>query len=135
MTSSSIIPAFSFDLACPTQATGPQMPPRVPRLARLLALGIKLEGLVRHGAVRDYATLARLGHVSRARLSQIINLVMLAADIQEEILFWPSAGSGRDPITLSHLQSIARDPSWVKQRRLWRHLKRKLLRNPRQPGR
>ena len=122
---------FSFDLdqTRPKKRPGPQSPPRVPRLARLLALALKLEGLVRDGTIRDYATLARLGHVSRARMSQLMNLLLLAPDIQEEILFLPPSQTGRDPITLRHLQPIARVPSWTKQRRLWHQLKRKLLRN------
>jgi hypothetical protein len=83
-------PAFSFDLALlrPGQPkSGPPSPLRVPRLARLLALALKLDGLIRHGTIRDYATLARLGHVSRARISQVMVLLLLAPDIQEEILY------------------------------------------------
>ena len=132
MTTSSPIPAFSFDLdqTRPKKRPGPALPPRVPRLARLLALARKLEGLVRNGTIRDYATLARLGQVSRARMSQVMSLLLLAPDIQEEILFLPATQSGRDAITLSHLQPIALVPSWAKQRRLWHHLKQKLVRNP-----
>jgi hypothetical protein len=95
-----------------------------------LALAGKLEGLIGNGTIRDYATLARLGQVSRARISQVMSLLLLAPDIQEEILFLPATQSGRDAITLSHLQPIALVPSWAKQRRLWRHLKQKLARNP-----
>ena len=92
MTTSSPSRAFSFDLdqTRPKKRPGPPLPPRVPRLARLLALALELEGLVRDGTIRDYATLARLGHVSRARMSQVMNLLVLAPDIQEEILFLPS---------------------------------------------
>ena len=116
MTTSSVVAAFSFDLdrMRRKKRPGPALPPRVPRLARLLALAIKLEGLVRNGTIRDYATLARLGQVSRARISQVMSLLLLAPDIQEEILFLPSTPSGRDPITLGHLQPIARVPSWAK---------------------
>ena len=45
---------------------------RVPRIARLMALALRFHELVRSGAVRDYAELARLGQVSRARVTQII---------------------------------------------------------------
>jgi hypothetical protein len=48
-------------------------PGRVPRVARLLALAHRLERLVRTGVVKDYAEAARLGHVTRARISQIID--------------------------------------------------------------
>ena len=45
--------------------------------------------MIRCGVVADYADLARLGQVIRARVTQIMNLLNLAPDIQEEILFLP----------------------------------------------
>src|SRR5882762_7041440 len=71
------------------QARAEPLPPpeRIPRLARLLALAHRCETLLQAGVVKDYATLARLGHVSRARICQIVSLLQLAPDIQEEILF------------------------------------------------
>src|SRR5436190_21045272 len=60
---------------------------RVPRVARLLALAHRFEKLIRDGDVRDYADLARLGHVTRARLSQIMDLLLLAPELQEPLLF------------------------------------------------
>ncbi len=56
---------------------------RVPRVARLLALAIRFEELVTNGVVKNYAELARLGYVSRARVTQIVNLLQLAPDLQE----------------------------------------------------
>jgi hypothetical protein len=50
--------------------------------------------LVRSGAVRDYAELARLGQVSRARTTQIMSLLHLAPDLQEQILFLPRIQKG-----------------------------------------
>jgi hypothetical protein len=97
-------------------------PGRVPRVARLMALAIKLDGLVRGGVVRDYAALARLGHVSRARMTQIMNLLLLAPDIQEQLLFLPHTPRGRDPIPLRQLQAIALVPDWNEQRPRWRRL-------------
>jgi hypothetical protein len=101
----------------------PLAPGRVPRIARLLALAHKFEGLLRQGIVRDYVTLARLGHVSRARITQILNLLHLAPDIQEEILFLPQTVHGRDPIRMHHLQPIAQTLEWPRQRALWRKLR------------
>jgi hypothetical protein len=92
---------------------------RVPRIARLLALAHRLEHLLRTGQVADYATLARLGHVTRPRISQIMNLLLLAPDIQEHILFLPPTRHGRDPIHLAQLQPIAATLDWRQQRRLW----------------
>jgi len=45
---------------------------RVPRVARLLALALRCEQLVAAGVIANYAALADLGHVSRARVTQII---------------------------------------------------------------
>jgi hypothetical protein len=60
-----------------------------PRIARLMALAIRFEGLVREKKVRDYAELAMRGQITRARMTQIMKLLHLAPDIQEQILFLP----------------------------------------------
>jgi hypothetical protein len=93
---------------------------RVPRVSRLMALAIRLDQLIRDGVVADQAELARLGHVSRARLTQIMNLLCLAPDIQEAILFLPASERGRDQITERELRPIAALADWRKQRRMWR---------------
>jgi hypothetical protein len=102
-------------------------PGRVPRVARLMALAIRLDGLVRQRVVPDYAALARLGHVSRARITQIMNLLLLAPDIQEQLLFLPDTRRGRDLIHLRQLQPIALLPDWNEQRPRWRRLVVKAL--------
>jgi len=98
-------------------------PGRVPRLSRLMALAIRFEKLVRDGAVRDYADLARLGNVSRARLTQIMNLLHLAPDIQEAILFLPRTDRGFDPISERQIRRVTAELDWRRQRRLWRDLR------------
>jgi hypothetical protein len=95
---------------------------RIPRIARMMALAIRFDGLVRAGGVADYADLARLGHVSRARITQIMNLLALAPDVQEQILFLPVVERGYDPIHLRQLQPIAAVLDWRKQRRMWKQL-------------
>ncbi len=93
---------------------------RIPRISRLMALAIRMEGLVRGGEVTDYADLARLAHVSRARITQIMNLLLLAPDIQEEILFM----AGDTPaITERSLRPITAIPDWPRQRTAWKRLK------------
>ena len=107
-----------------------EAPGRLPRVARLMALAIRLEGLLRKGAVKDQADLARLGQVSRARISQILNLVHLASDLQEQLLFLPLTG-GRDRLRLADLQPLCRLWGWQDQRRSWRLLCRRLtLKDP-----
>ena len=93
---------------------------RVPRLSRLMALAIEMDRLVRDGVVRDYAELARLAHVSRARITQVTNLNLLAPDIQEEILFLPRVEHGREPLREHAVRPIAATPCWRKQRKMWR---------------
>src|SRR6266850_2589252 len=97
-------------------------PGRVPKLARLMALAIRLDGLLRAGDVADFAELARIGHVSRARVTQIMNLLMLAPDIQEAILFLPLVEQGRDRLKEGQVRPIAGEMNWGKQRRMWRKL-------------
>ncbi len=97
-------------------------PGRVPRVSKLMALAIRFEGLLRSGQVRDFAEIARLGHVTRARVSQIMNLLHLAPDIQEEILFLPRVEAGDDPITERHVRPIVKIIDWGDQRRAWRNL-------------
>jgi hypothetical protein len=91
-------------------------------VARLLALAHRFEGLLRQGVIDDQADLARLGQVSRARVSQIMTLLHLAPDIQEEILFLRPTTRGRDPIRLRHLLPVAQVLDWRQQRWLWRRL-------------
>jgi hypothetical protein len=80
--------------------------------------------LLQQGLIADYATLARLGHVSRARVTQIMNLAVLAPDIQETLLFLPPTERGRDLLSLRHLQPLTRIADWGEQRKRWQALLR-----------
>lgn len=95
---------------------------RVPRVGRLMALAIRLDGLIRTGELPDQAAVARLGRVSRARVTQVMNLLSLAPEIQEALLFFPVVTAGRAPVLLRDLQPIARELDWAAQRRLWQQL-------------
>jgi hypothetical protein len=98
-------------------------PARVPRLARLLALAWHIEALIRSGTLPSYASAARLGHVSRARLSQIVSLLNLAPDVQEQLLFLRGR-RGRPPLALRQVLAVATALDWPEQRRRWRKLRR-----------
>jgi hypothetical protein len=102
--------------------TAPLPPGRVPRVARLMALALRMEELVRTGQVASFSALAALGHVTRARISQVVSLLHLAPDLQEALLFLPPTLRARDPIILADLMPIAACIDWRKQRRLWRKL-------------
>ncbi|HEY7314321.1 MAG TPA: hypothetical protein VH643_33530 [Gemmataceae bacterium] len=98
----------------------PMVPPgRVPRVSRWMALALRCERLLCEGHIASHAELARLGQVTHARISQIMNLLYLAPDIQETILFLPRTECGRDPIILRDLQPIAAKLGWREQREMW----------------
>lgn len=105
-----------------------ELPPgRIPRISRLMALAIRLEELIRTGQVSSYSELARLGHVSPARVSQIMNLNLLAPAIQEELLFLPRV-QGAKQVHLKDLQMLAREYRWDAQiycftRQIWPKVK------------
>ena len=98
----------------------PVEPGNVPRISRLMALAIRFDGLIQRGEVQEYADLARLGLVTRARITQIMNLLNLASDIQEEILFLPRVFSGFDPISERNIRPIVAEIDWSKQRQMWK---------------
>ncbi|MFA7235756.1 MAG: hypothetical protein WC058_02740 [Phycisphaeraceae bacterium] len=97
-------------------------PGRVPRVTRLMALALRFEHLLECGLVHDQAELAELGHVTRPRVTQIMNLLHLAPDIQEAILDLPRIASGRTPITERDVRPIAAEPNWNIQRKLWQRM-------------
>src|SRR3974377_1274035 len=92
--------------------TPPPLPARLPRITRLMALAIKFQDMVDRGEVRDYADLARLGPVTRAPLAQIMNLLLLAPGIQEEILI--QADTAAQPLGLSErtIRPVAHTLLW-----------------------
>ena len=94
-------------------------PPRsaAPRISRLMALAIRMQQPVDQGEVTDYAELARLAHVSRTRISQIMSLTLLAPDIQKAILFLPRTDGGRAHIGERQVRPMCAVPDWRKQRR------------------
>ena len=61
---------------------------RVPRISKLMALAIRYEQMLNDGVVQSQTELAELQHVSQPRMTQIMNLLHLAPEIQEEILFF-----------------------------------------------
>lgn len=88
----------------------------LPRITRLMALAIRFDQLIRDGVVEDYADLARLGGVTRARITQIMSLLNLAPDIQEKLLFLPPVTEGRDPITTREVLRVSQVVDWEGQR-------------------
>ncbi|MEO2035184.1 MAG: hypothetical protein ABGZ35_24155 [Planctomycetaceae bacterium] len=92
---------------------------RIPRVSRLMALAIKFDGLINDGIIADHSELARLAHVTQPRMTQIMNLLNLAPDIQEHLLFLPRVTNGRDPIHEKMLRPLTKMIGWKVQRALW----------------
>jgi len=103
---------------------------RVPRISRLMALAIKYDGLLKEGTVPDMSELARFAHVTQPRMMQIMNLLHLAPDIQEELLFLPEVTDGRDPIHEKMLRPVTALPSWGEQREAWRTMAARQVPSP-----
>jgi DNA invertase Pin-like site-specific DNA recombinase len=84
------------------------------RITRLLALAVKFDGLRRDGIVKNYAEMARLGRVSRARVTQIMSLLNLAPDIQQDILLSPKMS-----VPESSIRALSAEVIWSRQREQW----------------
>lgn len=92
---------------------------RVPRVARQLALAHEIERRIHAGELIDLAHAARVFGLTRARVTQLVSLTLLAPTIQEAILTLPPVTKGRDPITERALRSIVAQPEWCRQNALW----------------
>ena len=84
---------------------------------------MKFEELIRTGAVSNYAALARLGQVSRARVTQMTGLLNLAPDIQEEILFLRPIEGKQLEISEPLIRKLTGTLLWNQQREQWRNLR------------
>lgn len=97
---------------------------RLPRVTQVMALAIHFQDMIQRGESRDYADLARLGCLTRERMSQIMELVWLAPDILQEILEFPPTTKPRFPVSEVSVRRIAEKLPWAEQRELWATLKK-----------
>lgn len=111
---------FSQDEPIPSKPE----PKRPLRVARMLALAHRMQAMLDSGEVEDQATLARRLGFSRARVTQLLALLLLAPDIQEEILFI-MVPPGRDPVTEHGLREVVRATLWSEQREIWARIRPK----------
>jgi hypothetical protein len=92
----------------------------LPRLTRLLALAHRWSRLIEEGVVANRAEIARMMGLTRARVTQMMNLLYLAPDIQEELLLPPSGERPELELPERAMRPITRIPDWNDQRKLWR---------------
>lgn len=111
-----------------TSADSPARPrqrprtPRVPHVAKLMALAIRLDHLLSTGQIKDQAEIARTAGITRARVTQILNLTNLAPDIQQSLLDLPPTANPVPAFREREVRQIAIDPNWAKQRKAWKTL-------------
>ena len=79
------------------------------RTARMLALAHHIERLIDDGVIPDYAAAARALGVTRARLTQVMNLLLLAPEVQEQVLAGEIGGSER------RLRAVIAQSCWATQ--------------------
>ena len=97
-------------------------PAKLPHITKLMALAIRLEHLLATGQVKDQAEIARTAGITRARVTQIINLTQLAPDIQEAILNLEPTTDHVPRFREREVRTIAIVANWEKQRILWKRL-------------
>ena len=95
----------------------------VPRVARLLALAHHFQALLKEGVFGSQTELAQVAGLTKARITQIMNLLFLAPDIQEEILFLPRVIKRRDSVTERELREVLKTLMWSEQRVRWTNLR------------
>ena len=110
----------------PRRRKKPKPPPELPaetrrpaRVARLLSLAHRIQTLLDDGHDADRASVARRFGVSGARLSQVMDLLLLAPDIQADVLELEAVGNV-EPMSEASLRAIAREARWSRQRVAWR---------------
>lgn len=95
----------------------PPGPVRRPaRVAVMLALANKIQQAIDRRQVRDRAEIARRLGFTRARITHLLDLTLLAPDVQEQVLF-AEAIDGVQPMSERALRAVAHAGSWAEQRR------------------
>jgi hypothetical protein len=91
---------------------------RPAKVARMLALAHHLQGAIDRGLVADRAAVARKLRLTRARVTQLLDLLLLAPDLQAAILAL-EAIDGAEPLAERTLREVAHAGTWAEQRAAW----------------
>jgi hypothetical protein len=81
-----------------------------------------MAAMIERGEVRDRTELAERFGFTRARITQLMDLLLLAPDLQEELLFF-EVRAGKDPMHEHGLRQIVSAPLWSEQRARWTALR------------
>ncbi|WP_141588627.1 MULTISPECIES: hypothetical protein [unclassified Myxococcus] len=95
---------------------------RPAHVARMLALANHVEAAIERGLVASAADVARQLGFTWARVTHLLDLQLLAPDIQEEVLF-PESVDGKEPLSERNLRAVAQAGTWEVQRERWSEMK------------
>jgi len=85
-------------------------PAVVPRIAHVLALAHAMRAVLERGEAKSHGDLALATGFTRARITQLLDLTLLAPDIQEQLVF------GNADVPVRALRRMAIMSSWQEQR-------------------
>lgn len=98
-----------------TQTPTPGPSRRPARIAKMIALAHHIQTGIDRGELGDRASVARALKLTRARVTQLLDLLLLAPDIQAKLLEL-EAVDGVEPLAERRLRCLARQPRWDLQR-------------------
>lgn len=103
-----------------TDATPPtgDVTRRPAKVALMLALAHHIQDAIDRELVPDRSTVARRLGVTTARVTQVLDLLLLAPDIQTQLLRL-EATDGAEPICERHVRSLCLVRAWAEQRSDW----------------
>ena len=102
----------------PSIAEAVDLTARPARVAVMLALAHHIQRAIDAGLVADRAAVARKLGLTRARVTQVLDLLLLAPDLQGAVLAL-EAGDGVEPIAERALRRTAHAKTWTEQRAMW----------------
>ena len=107
------------------QPTPSREPTRRPaKVAQMLALAHHLQNAIDEDDSLDQSTVAKRLGVTKARITQLLDLTLLAPDLQEQVLAM-EAVDGVEPLSERSLRGIVLVASWAEQRVLWESASRR----------
>lgn len=89
---------------------------RPAKVARMLALAHHLQHAIERGIAHDRADVARRLGLTRARVTQLLDLLLLAPDLQARVLAL-HAVDGVEPATERSIRAMAARAGWQAQRK------------------
>lgn len=99
-----------------------------PLLRQNLVLAYQIQELFEKERAKNLGQVGQWLHMTHARISQIMNLLFLAPDIQEEILF--SYEGKVSELTEHKIRKIPMEVNWTKQIEMWNETCKKPVNSP-----